>query len=419
MRVVHLLRKCNPVEWSGTETAVQRLFEGLRQHRVTPIVYCPRLAGRVAADPLIEAGFAVKRFKVWVPVWGIPAERKRQLVAVGGNLLSLDLVVSLWRERDIALIHTHTLGRLGAIASLVARRRRLPLVMTVHGGLLDLPAALRTCLHNPQPDGWEWGKLFGALLRSRQLLDHADAVVTCNGTEAALLREQNPGKRVVVQPHGVTTGLYRKDHRETAREAFPQTQGKRLLLAAGRLDPVKNQSWLIEQAPDIFRRHPDAMIVLAGPCTDEAYGRSLAQQIGRLGLEHGILRTGGWPASDPRLIGLFQLAEAVVLPSVSETFGLVILEAWAAGAPVIASRTSGASALIRNGENGWLFELEKPGTFHDAVDCALLHPALRARLAAAGSGMVSAEYDTTVLAGRMKRLYEELIEEKHALRHSA
>jgi glycosyltransferase involved in cell wall biosynthesis len=145
----------------------------------------------------------------------------------------------------------------------------------------------------------------------------------------------------------------------------------------------------------------------------------LEQQIRALGLERGILRTGGFPAGDPRLIGLFQLAEAVVLPSVSETFGLVILEAWAAGTTVIASRTSGASALIRNDENGWLFELGKPETFHDAVDRALSQPALRVRLAAAGGRIVGEYYDTTVLAGRMKSLYEQLIEEQHALRDSA
>jgi len=191
------------------------------------------------------------------------------------------------------------------------------------------------------------------------------------------------------------------------------------LLVAGRVDPVKNQSWLVEQAPHILRKHPDVLFVLAGPCTDEAYGRSLEQQIRRLGLEHGILRTGGLPASDSRLVGLFQLAEAVVLPSISETFGLVILEAWAAGTTVIASRTSGASALIRNDENGWLFELEKPETFRSAVDHTLTRPALRARQATAGGRLVSEQYDTIVLAGRMKRLYEELIEVKHALRDSA
>src|ERR1051326_7961797 len=139
MRVVHLLRKYNPAEWGGTETAIQRLYDGLRQHRVTPITYCPRLAACAGSDPLAEAGFTVKRFHACVPVWGISPQRKRQLVAVGGNLMSFDLPGMLWGEKGIDLIHSHVLTRLGSMAAFVARRRKLPLVVTIHGGGLDLP----------------------------------------------------------------------------------------------------------------------------------------------------------------------------------------------------------------------------------------------------------------------------------------
>ena len=422
MRVVHLLRKYNPAEWGGTETAVQRLFDGLRQHCVTSVAYCPRVEDGPAAavaDPLAEAGFDVKRFRACVPVWGISSERKRQLVSVGGNLMSFDLMPRLLREPKVALMHTHTLGRLGGIALTAARLRRIPLVVTIHGGLLDLPEPLKRSFRNAHRGGLEWGKLVGALLRSRQLLNCADAVVTCNRKEAALLQERHPGKRILVQPHGVPTSLFRKDHRETAREAFPSIRGKRLLLAVGRLDPVKNQGWLIAQSPGLFARYPGVMLGLVGACTHEAYGDSLRREIVRLGFSDRVLLTGGLPPGDPRLIGLFQSAEAIVLPSVSETFGLVILEAWAAGATVISSRTSGALDLIQHGENGWFFDLHAPQTFHQAVDCALLNPELKSRQAAAGGKLVSGGYDTTVLAGRMKNLYAEVIEGRHALRNSA
>ena len=222
-----------------------------------------------------------------------------------------------------------------------------------------------------------------------------------------------------MHPHGVLTGLYRKDHRETARESFPAIRGRRLLLAAGRFDPVKNQLRLIEQAPEIFRRHPDAMLVLAGACTHEVYGESLRLKIEQLAMQDRVVLTGGLPPGDPRLIGLFQSAESVLLPSISETFGLVILEAWAAGTTVISSRTSGALDLVRNGENGWLFDLTDPATFHGAVGRTLLQPDLKTGLAAAGGKLAGARYDATMLAGRMKALYQQLIAEKNALHNSA
>jgi starch synthase len=440
MRVIHLLRKYDPAEWGGTESAVHRLFDGLRQHGVTPVMYCPQVNGngtRVARSASSGRNGSpedhyhirskshngdngdIKRFKACVPAWGISRQERRQLIALGGNLMSFDLLPAMWRERDVALVHTHTLGRLGGIASAVARGRGLPFVVSIHGGLLDLPPAMKVALNDTSHAGFEWGKIFGLLLRSRRLIHHADAVFACNYREAELLRQDYPGKRIEVQPHGIPMAPYQQNHRATAREAFPQIRERQVLLCAGRIDPVKNQGWLIAQAPEILRNHPEVMIVLAGGCTNETYGQDLERQIRQLGIGHRVLITGGLPPGDPRLIGLFQEARAVLLPSISETFGVVLLEAWAAGSTVISSRTSGASALIRDGENGWLFDLSDPGTFHRAVSQTLRDPGLAARLAESGRQLVTSEYDVTSVGRRVKQLYQELIEGKHALRHTA
>jgi glycosyltransferase involved in cell wall biosynthesis len=419
MKVAHLLRKYDPAEWGGTETALHGLCDGLRQGGVDSVVYCPRIPPGAERDPLAEAGSVVKRFRACVPIWGILPERKRQMIAVGGNLMSFELIRDLWAEPDLTVIHSHAMGRIGGIGRMVARRRGLPFLFTTHGGVYDLPASLKQTLAASAGQGWEWGKLCGLLLGTRRLLADADAVITCNGREAALIREHHPGQRVVVQPHGVPSHLYQPDHRAAARAAFPRVRGRDVLLAVGRIDAVKNQSWLIEQLPALVARHPKLLLVLAGASTDEGYTAALGRRIGRLGLEKSVFLAGGLPPCDPRLIGLLQEARAVVLPSVSETFGLVILEAWAAGTPVISTRTSGAESLIKHGETGLLFDLARPEEFHASVAELWLGPATGARLAAGGRQRVMADFDTRVLADRMKRLYENLIEGKHALRHSA
>src|SRR4030095_15826080 len=107
-----------------------------------------------------------------------------------------------------------------------------------------------------------------------------------------------------------------------------------------------------------------------------------------------VFLTGGLPPNDPRLIGLFQEARAVLLPSLSETFGLVILESWAAGTPVISTRTSGAVALVQPGQNGWLYEGSQPEEFLAAVDQVLEQPHLAKQFAAAGRQLAEAEFDT-------------------------
>jgi glycosyltransferase involved in cell wall biosynthesis len=416
LRAVHLLRKLDPAEWSGTEVAIQRLFVGLRAHGVSPVAYSPRIEGCSTQDPLSGSGFEVRRFSAFVPVLGMSRQRKRQLIAVGGNLMSFDLIPALWSERGMGVIHTHTLGRLGGIALTLAKQRRAPFVVTIHGGVLDLPLRIKKSFEAPEDRGWEWGKLFGLLFQSHRLFRDADAILTCNQQEATLLRQQLPHKRILVHPHGVPLDDFKPDWRPAALSAFPYIQDRQVLLSLGRIDPVKNQSWFVEQAPAIFQKHKRALVVLAGPCTDLPYEAALRSQIGRLGLEQRVFLTGGLPPNDPRLIGLLQSATALVLPSISETFGLVILEAWAAGTMVLSANASGPAALIRDGENGWLFDLENPATFHEALDWTITHPELTAQMVARGVELTR-EYSVHSLAGRMKVLYEHLIEEKNALRN--
>jgi glycosyltransferase involved in cell wall biosynthesis len=181
------------------------------------------------------------------------------------------------------------------------------------------------------------------------------------------------------------------------------------------VDPIKNQSWLLEQALEIFRRHPNGILVLAGACTDRPYGEQIERKIRELGLGKRVLLTGGLPPNDPRLIGLMQEARALLLPSLSETFGLVLLEAWAAGTMVLSSRTSGASALIEHGENGWLFDLDKPGSFHTALAQTLANPQLAREMVERGKARVRENYSVNALAGRMKQLYEDLMEAKQCV----
>jgi len=74
---------------------------------------------------------------------------------------------------------------------------------------------------------------------------------------------------------------------------------------------------------------------------------------------------------------------------------------------------------VEESVNGLLFDLDRPAGFHLAVDSILAHPDLAARWGAAGRAKVVSDFDTSTRASRMKRLYEELIEEKNALRHSS
>ena len=412
MRVAHILRKYNPAEWGGTETAIKQLLDGLNEQAVSGCVYCPRLDELVRRDPLKEGGHEVKRYRAFIPVFNLSPEQKQQLVAVGGNLMSLDLPARLMAERGLSVIHSHALNRIGGIGLTIARMRKLPFVVTIHGGVLDLPRSVQQTLSAPLKGGFEWGRIFGAIFHSRDVLKKADAIITCNPREAELQRQKFPNKRVVVQPHGVPIDQYKRNCRDAALEAFPTLASRKILLIVGRIDPVKNQGSVLVQMPRILQKHPDAVLVIAGACTDELYGKAMRKEVRRLGIEQRVLFTGGLPPGDPRLIGLMQSAAAVIVPSLSETFGLIILEAWAANAPVLSTRTSGALSLVKEGENGHLFTVGNDDEFHRGLEQILASPEHADRLAANGHELAASEYDTLILSRRLKSLYEELLREK-------
>lgn len=412
MRVAHILRKYNPAEWGGTETAVKHLLDGLKEEGVAGTVHCPKLEAPTKRDPLKEAGHEVKRFHAFIPVFNLEPEQKQQMVAVGGNLMSLDLFGRLMVEKGLSVVHSHAMNRIGGVGLTVAKLRRVPFVVTIHGGVLDLPKVVQEKLSAPLEGGYEWGKVFGALFKSREVLKQADAIMTCNPREAELQKERFPNKRIMVQPHGVPMAKYKEDYRAQAMDAFPTLGNRKILLIVGRIDPVKNQGFVMIEMPRILEKHPDAVLVFAGACTDELYGKSLRKEVRRLGIEQRVLFTGGLPPGDARLLGLMQSAACVIVPSLSETFGLIILEAWAAGAAVLTTRTSGALSLVEEGENGRFFNLENTDEFHRGLDGMLNQPEEARQMAENGHKLASGEYDTLVLSRRVKSLYEDLVREK-------
>lgn len=410
MHISHILRKYEPAQWGGTETAVLRLIQGLQSHGVTSDVHAPHGASTMDTDPIRELGSKVSRYHAFAPVSGISQRQREELVSWGGNLFSFHLFAQLLHS-PANVIHSHALNRIAGIGLRVARWKKVPHVVTLHGGALDIPAEVNEQLTAPLKGGFEWGKALGALVQSRRVLELTDAIFTCNPREAHLLQKKYPNQRIIVQPHSVPAALYAVDHRAAAIRTFPQIAGRDLIVKVARLDPAKNLPWLVRQLPEIKRRHPKAMLVLIGAGTTQHVVEELNREIEHLGLQNDILLTGGLTSGSPELIGLIQQARVFALCSTAEPFGIVILEAWAAGTPVISSRTSGPLDLIDHGRTGLLYDLDTPSTFHQAIDAVFNDANLHRQLREQASAHVLTEFDVPSIAARVAKVYTELGEE--------
>ncbi len=417
IKIAHVLRKYNPKEWGGTETALKRLLEGLKESSITSVIFCPENGDKPENDPLKLLRTKIVYFPAFLTVCGISEEKKKRLISVGGNLMSFQLLWQLWRERDISLIHVHTLGTLAGICRLIAKIRKIPFVVSIHGGFLDLPDISLKALLEPMKGGISFAKLFNFPLRTKSLLADADAILTVNPREAQLMRQKYPDQLVIQTTHSVECEHYSVDYRAEAQTTFPFIKGKKVLLTVARIDPVKNQLWVIEQMPEILKKYPDVVYVIVGPITDSDYYDLLIKKVDLLNLKKSVFFVGILPPDDVRLVGLFQEARLFLLPSIAEPFGIVILEAWAAGTPVVSSTTSGAQSLINDNQHGWLFDLANSATFFKVLETALNNEGIRNKVISEGKLRVEQEFDISVAGRKMDDLYRQLIESKRGAIH--
>ena len=112
LHAAHILRKYDPSEWGGTETAVLHLYEGLQLNGVESTIFCPAIDKKQISDPFRDRGWKVKYYHALIPAWGISKERKAQLIRLGGNIVSWDLPGKLLFEKDLQVIHSHAVNRL-------------------------------------------------------------------------------------------------------------------------------------------------------------------------------------------------------------------------------------------------------------------------------------------------------------------
>ncbi|MEM9656876.1 MAG: glycosyltransferase family 4 protein [Planctomycetota bacterium] len=123
-----------------------------------------------------------------------------------------------------------------------------------------------------------------------------------------------------------------------------------MVLFAGRLSEQKGPDILLEAVPGILEHRPDAKIVFAG---DGDLRGPLEHRAWELGVQHAVRFLG---AMDPNgdLVNLFKSTDCVCVPSRNEPFGIVVLEAWAAGKPVVATQNGGPRDFVTHGEDGYL-----------------------------------------------------------------
>lgn len=171
-----------------------------------------------------------------------------------------------------------------------------------------------------------------------------------------------------------------------------------VLLALSRLHPKKGLDTLLLAAEKI----PEAYVWLAGEGPLRGALEKLAQ---KLGLRDRV-RFLGWRTDRGALL---RAADICVLPSRYEPFGTVILEAWAAGTPLVAAASAGPAGHVSDEQNGLLVPIDDPQALAEALCRALRDEPLRRRLIANGHSAYVGSYTRKAVTDQMLELYEKLL----------
>jgi glycosyltransferase involved in cell wall biosynthesis len=305
------------------------------------------------------------------------------VVPVGGALdaRAVARLRRVLREERADILHTHTHFSLNVVGRLAARTAGIAVIAHMH-------------IENVFRDG--------SLARRAQVaLDNRTArlcrwiVAVSEATRSALLAQGYPPDRTVTVHNGVEAA---SDVRAAILE--PRPPGP-VLLEVGRLCNVKGQRELIAALPRLAR--DDVTLVLAGEDVEEggAFRDELEREARDLGVS-GRVRFLGRRDDVPALIAA---VDVLVLPSWIEGLPLVVLEAMAAGVPVVATAVGGTAEALVDGETGLLVPPRDVDALGRALDELLADPERARRLGEAGRRRVREQFDAESTARRVLSLY--------------
>lgn len=348
----------------GLPGVVTTLCKSLDRERFEVSVLCLNELGPLAED-LTDAGIPVRLLST--------ARRPDYWAALRA--------AAFFRRHRPAIVHTHNTQPLLDAGAGTILARTPALVHTEHGRMF--------------PDKRRY------MMAERCLSRFAHRVVCVSRfTAGQLVRyERIPEDRIAIVYNGIGSGDASGPDVAAGKVALGVPAEAPVLGVVARLNPEKGVRYALEAMPRVLRAVDDVhlLIVGYGPLEEElkalANGLEVADHVHFLG-----------PRRDVAV--LFRLFDIYVLPSVSEGLPLVILEAMAAGKPMVASRVGGVPEAVEDGRTGILVEPERPDRLADALIGLLSDRERRERFGAAARESFGTRFTAKVMAEQYEAIYD-------------
>lgn len=330
-------------EVGGAEQVFLSLARRMPEFGVEPILACMR------PGPLVATAAAQG-----VPTYSFRDHRYRHLLSVRAGISWLAQVAG---DHRVDLIHaTHTAHLYSGPAS---RRVRVPEIWHLH----DYPYTM------------DWIERIALTIRTDYTIFTTDKV-------SSGFPKLRRGPHSVIPPNIVEPEKWSRSriHGDDLRKRY-RLEGGPIVMNVARMQPHKGHPDLLRAVPGILKRCPDTIIAIvgkAGSPQQEIYRQSLVGLSEELGVADHVRFLGFVPDDD--LAALYREATVLAHPSRSEGYGLTLLEAMAAGLPVVATEADGPASIVKDGQTGLLVPIGEPDELASALLSVLEEPALRRRL---------------------------------------
>jgi D-inositol-3-phosphate glycosyltransferase len=239
----------------------------------------------------------------------------------------------------------------------------------------------------------------------------SDAVLASCEVEAAQLIELYGAapERIAIVPPGVDHAFFGPGESRQARRALGLPDHGPLLLFVGRIQPLKGTHLAIESLAALRERGTEAtLVVVGGP--SGAQGQETLDDLVRLADERSVSQAVIFRPAQPHelLSSYYRAADVTVVPSRSESFGLVALESLACGTPVVASAVGGLTTLVHDGVTGALIDGGDADAYATAIEQITSEP-IRATRYSTAAVLDARRYTWRAAAKRLDRLFEDLV----------
>ena len=295
-------------------------------------------------------------------------------------------------DRGIALLHTHSNrpNVVGRMAGALFRSQGLAVVAHYH---------------NQYDDKWERDPAMLSL--ERRLVASTDAMIAVSESVRRHVAD-NIGvdeQRIDVIPNGVDASAFTGVDRSDARRALLLDATRPVVGLIGRITEQKGQEDFVEAALAIAVERPEPLFVMVGFAEDAELQQRLRQKIAVFGLSDRIRFLG----NRDDMASVYAALDLVVAPSRWEGFGMMLIEAMAAGRPIVATRVGAIPEIVRDGRTGVLVEPRDAQALARAITGMLDDPQRRIAMGEAGQ-LESIRYGWSNATAQTAAVYERALQ---------